>query len=144
MASLLRTGFTCGFRLGCVGPRIARDAHNLASVKSNPALALSKLDKEVSLGRMAGPFQGSPIANLRISPIGLVPKTEPGCFRLIHHLSHPEMESVNDGIDKQLCSVRYTSFDNAVNLVVGAGEGALMAKAFRLLPNTPMTFASLA
>ena len=46
---------------------------------------------------------------------------------------------MNDGIDKGACKVQYTNFDEAIDLVVGAGPGALLAKAdiksaFRLLP----------
>ncbi|XP_075131988.1 integrase/recombinase xerD homolog [Leptodactylus fuscus] len=61
---------------------------------------------------------------------------------MIHHLSFPEGASVNDGIDPELCSVVYTSFDVAVAWVRRFGEGALLAKtdiesAFRLLPVHP-------
>ena len=63
--------------------------------------------------------------SLRISPIGLIPKSIPGTFRLIHNLSFPESDSVNDGIDKGACKVQYTNFDEAIDLVVGAGPGAL-------------------
>ncbi|XP_041429517.1 uncharacterized protein LOC121397210 isoform X1 [Xenopus laevis] len=106
---------------------------------ADPDLVLTKLHKEVSLGRMAGPFEEPPLAGLRVSPLGLVPKKEPGKLRLIHHLSHPRGDSVNDAIDSELAKVCYTSFDEAVRLVREAGRGALMAKAdiesaFRLLP----------
>ena len=147
-ADTLRSGFTVGFRLGFSGQREARDAPNLLSVKQAPTLALDKLMKEVDLGRMAGPFSTKPIENLRISPIGLVPKAEPGTFRLIHHLSYPDSDSVNSGIDRQLCTVQYTSFDEAVSMIAGAGPGALLAKAdiqsaFRLIPIHPNDFCLL-
>ena len=117
-------------------------------VNRNTSAALEKLSDEIAHGRMAGPFPDRPSQNLRISPLGLVPKSEPGHFRLIHNLSYPDSGSVNDGIDKQLCIVQYTSFDHAVNLVVGAGKGALLAKAdvksaFRLLPVHPDDFCLL-
>ncbi|KAM4622292.1 uncharacterized protein O3C94_020114 [Discoglossus pictus] len=94
---------------------------------------------------MAGPFDEIPIKNLRISPLGLVPKKEPGSFRLIHHLSYPRGLSVNDGIDKELSSVSYASVKQAVQLVRRAGKGAWLAKvdiksAFRLLPVNPDSF----
>ncbi|XP_072051535.1 uncharacterized protein [Amphiura filiformis] len=80
-----------------------------------------------------------------VSPIGLVPKSEPGKVRLIHHLSYPEGKSINDGIDPDVCIVKYASFDVAVQLVISTGKGALMAKAdiesaFRLLPVHPEDF----
>ncbi|KAM9319746.1 uncharacterized protein PAF06_004160 [Gastrophryne carolinensis] len=91
---------------------------------------------------MAGPFSDPPLKDLVVSPLGVVPKKERGKFRLIHHLSFPRGGSVNDGIDKELASVSYTSFDFALGMVREAGPGALMAKtdiesAFRLLPVHP-------
>ncbi|XP_072037394.1 uncharacterized protein [Amphiura filiformis] len=94
---------------------------------------------------MAGPFRKRPLPRLQCSPIGLVEKRTPGEYRLIQHLSFPEGASINDGIPQELCKVEYTSFDEAVALVAGEGEGALMAKsdiksAFRLLPISPGDF----
>lgn len=51
---------------------------------------LEKLRKEVALGRMGGPFPAAPFDDLVVSPLGVVPKKEPGKFRLIHHLSFPK------------------------------------------------------
>ncbi|CAJ0956117.1 unnamed protein product [Ranitomeya imitator] len=91
---------------------------------------------------MAGPFVAAPMANLRVSPLGVVPKKEPNKFRLIHHLSFPKGSSVNDGIDPKLSSVSYLSFDSAMEWVRTCGKGAKLAKtnieaAFRLLPVHP-------
>lgn len=58
-----------------------------------------KLDKEVSLGRMAGPFDEIPFPTFRVSPVGLVPKKD-GDFRLIHHLFYPDFNSANYYIDQ--------------------------------------------
>ena len=83
-------------------------------------------------------------ANLRISPVGLVPKKD-GSWRLIHHLSYPENASVNDFIDEKYCSVRYSSFDIALEMLPMLGQGAIAARldiksAFRLLPIYPKDF----
>ena len=55
------------------------------------------------------------------------------------------MSSVNDFIDEKFTSVKYSSFDNAVNMVKKLGIGAKLAKmdiksAFRLLPVYPGDF----
>ena len=144
-AVTLKEGFVNGFKLGYLGERIGREAKNLKSVENDPARALEKLNKEIKMDRIAGPFKECPIQNLIISPIGLVPKSEPGKFRLIQHLSHPEGNSINDGIDPDMSTVKYASFDVAVRLVVCVGRGALMSKAdiesaFRLLPIHPDDF----
>ena len=96
----------------------------------------------MSLGRIAGPFDSPPFPNLQCSPIGLVPKHEPNSFRLIHHLSFPSGESINDFIAKCDCAVCYTSFDQAVGMVMEAGHGAWMAKSdikfgFPVTPGLP-------
>lgn len=48
-----------------------------------------KIRKEVRAGQVIGPFCDLPIENLRVSPLGLVPKKAPEEFCLIHHLSFP-------------------------------------------------------
>jgi hypothetical protein len=45
-----------------------------------------KLAKEISQGRIAGPFHELPFVNMHIIPIGVVPKKEVGQYRLIHNL----------------------------------------------------------
>ena len=40
--------------------------------------AHTKLQKEIDLGRIAGPFSSRPLDKLRVSSIGLIPKAEPG------------------------------------------------------------------
>lgn len=141
-AELLDAGFSQGFFIPYVLSRVPVFANNLKSARENPQVLREKVFKEVSLGRMFGPFVDPPFQNFRVSPLGVVPKKEVGKFRLIHHLSHPKGSSVNDGISKEDATVSYVSFDRAVMLVQHAGVGALMAKsdiesAFRLLPVHP-------
>ena len=79
-----------GFSIGYTGPRLSREAHCLSSALANPVVVCQeKLQKEIQLGRIAGPFKCKPFSQLQCSPIGLVPKREPHTFRLIHHLSFP-------------------------------------------------------
>ena len=62
---------------------------------------LRKIGAEIEKGRVGGPFETPPFNNMRCSPIGLVPKKAPGEFRLIHHLSWPEGNSVNCHFDPE-------------------------------------------
>ena len=146
-AELLKNGFSYGFHLGFVGERTSTDAHNLKSARLNSIILKEKINKEVELGRFAGPFKTPPYSNLRVSPVGLVPKSDGG-WRLINHLSYPEGNSVNDGISDELSSVQYTSFDSVVNMVFQLGKQAQLAKrdlksAFRILPISPDDFCLL-
>ena len=67
---------------------------------------------------------------------------QPGRWRLIVDLSSPKGASDNDGIEPEVCSVRYTSVDAACKRVVAKGRGAMLAKfdvegAFRTVPVHP-------
>ena len=148
IASYLASGFLNGFRIPYTGEREATDCNNLKSARALPEVLAAKIKKECEAGRVAGPFLAPPIPNLRVSPLGVVPKKAPGQFRWIHHLSYPKGSSVNDFIAPELCSVKYSSFDDAVSIVRACGRGALMAKcdvqsAFTLLPVYPSDFCLL-
>ncbi|XP_069133139.1 uncharacterized protein [Argopecten irradians] len=138
----LRVGFTEGFSLQYQGPREYRFSKNLKSALDNIAVLKQKIECELSLGRVQGPFELPPFPNLQISPLGLVPKREPNEYRVIHHLSYPLGSSINDGIDPEDATVSYQSIDDAMSLIKRFGSGALMAKsdiesAFRLIPIHP-------
>ena len=138
-SQFLLNGFKYGFSLCYTGPRSPQTCKNLKSADQNPSIVREKIIKEIAAGRVAGPFSSIPFENFKMSPTGLVQKREPGEYRLIHQLSYPPGESLNDNIDPALCSVHYTKFDNAVKMVQKLGHGALLAKAdirsaFRLIP----------
>ena len=68
-----------------------------------------------------------------------------GGYRVIHHLSFPDTNSVNHFTDPNLCSVSYSGIDDAIELIHKMGKGALLGKmdlksAFRLLPIWPGDF----
>lgn len=69
-----------------------------------------------------GPFEASPLPNLWVSPLGVVPKKAPWEFRLIHHLSYPRGSSMNDTIPEELSLVRYAY--KTVAMVKGFGGEA--------------------
>lgn len=147
-AKFILDGFMHGFPLNYVGPHLPSKSRNLKSAITRPEITQQKIDKEVAEGRVGGPFAYPPLPNLRVSPLGLVEKKKSGDFRLIHHLSYPQNESVNDYIDPKLCFVKYASFDEAVALVQKLGQGCLLGKsdiknAFRLLPVAVKDFEQL-
>lgn len=148
MAEILVEGFSFGFRLPQFSGPGCLCCDNLVSVHRFPTIVSGKIAKEISEGRVAGPFLFPPFANFRVSPLGLVPKKEPNSFRLIHHLSFPAGFSLNDEIEPELSTVTYTSFDEAIFRIRRLGVSAVMAKAdiksaFRLLPIHPSAFNSL-
>ena len=48
--------------------------------------------------------------------------------QIIHELSWPPQDSVNDHIDPETFWIFYTSFNDAVSLVIKHGEGTLSTK----------------
>lgn len=77
------------------------------------------------------------------SPIGVIPKKpKPDKWHLIVDLSAPANVSVNDGIERELCSVSYISIDTVVKQINLLGQGTQLAKldikqAYRMVPIHP-------
>lgn len=133
-----------GFKLQYFGPRLPRFSKNLPSLGKQYSVAEQKIDREISLGRVAGPFKQPPFPTLQVSPLGLVPKKD-GDYRLIHHLSYPEAASINFFIDSEQSSVTYSTIDDAAAMIARLGSGAYLAKsdiksAFRLIPVSSTDF----
>ena len=143
-------GFTEGFT---VPSTISSDPckfgyTNHKTVNSNMSVVQDKLGKELSLGRIAGPFVDPPFEKFIVSPLGLVPKKNPGEFRLIHDLSFPKGNSVNSHIDPQFSAVQYEVLDHCIEIIQSIGSGCLVAKAdlrdaFRIIPVSPTSYRML-
>jgi len=120
-------GIRNGVRLQFTGERNrVQHCNNLPSANEQPEAISSDLAKEVSKGRMAGPFAHPPVPNLICSPVGTVPKKDSDEYRRIHHLSWPRGASVNSYISDM--PLEYTSFDHAIRMVRRIGPGARLAK----------------
>ena len=140
-------GFKTGFRLEYKGVRQAYFCKNLKSTFENASIVQEKIQKEVTAGRVKGPFQTIPFKNLRVSPLGLVPKKCKGSWRLIHHLSYPDKktDSVNAGISDESAAVHYAGINEAIQHVKSIGKQAFLSKtdirsAFRILPVHPQDY----
>ena len=145
ISDYLIQGFVHGFSIRYLGSLIAMRSQNLKSAKDNPTSVTEKLSKELTAGRIVGPFDVPPFDPFRVSPLGIIPKKSPGEFRLIHHLSYPAGSSVNDGIPKELATVRYATIDDAIRLIKSLGKGCFLAKtdiksAFRIIFVSPNDF----
>ena len=80
-------------------------------------------------GKIVGPFEEGEIPTAQVSRFGVIPKAnQPNRWRLILELSSPHGQSVNDGIKKEICSLRYPSIDDAVEKIVQSGPGLLLEK----------------
>ena len=101
------------------------------------------LQAEVSLGRVIGPVTRERFPGIQINCFGVILKNhQPGKWCMIVDLSHPKGKSVNDGISSELCSLQYTSVDEALRIIGGFGKGTQLAKfdlrsAYRIVPVHP-------
>ena len=139
-ALYISTGIQYGFRIGCNREcRLTPAESNMISAAAHPSVVADYISKELLKGRT---IQWHSIP-AQISRFGVIPKKhQPGQWRLIVDLSAPEGRSVNDGIPKHLCSLKYISVLDVAAYVCKVGKGALMAKmdvksAFRIIPVHP-------
>ena len=104
------------------------------------------LASELRAGRLLGPLSPHLAPLVHTSPLGLVPRSnQPGRFRLIVDLSRPVHSSVNGGIPDDLCSVKYSSVDDAVAIIRSLGHDTELAKldlkdAYRIIPVHPRDY----
>ena len=118
------TTVTVKSRIGYTGLQRARVSRNLISAFQHP----SNLGKEVSLGRVAGPFSSFPLSNFQCHPVGVVPKKHSLEQRTIYHLSFLEGDSINDHIPKDRYSLQCVHIDDAIHILQCLGKGAFIVK----------------
>ena len=86
----LYNGFTHGFLIPSSYANSTPSSYtNHTSALIHAPAVVAKINKELLLGRIAGPFTSPPLPGLIISPLGLVPKKSSTEWRLIHDLSFP-------------------------------------------------------
>ena len=66
-----------GTHVGYTGPEKNRVSRNLISAGQHPEVLSSNLTREISLGRVAGPFPSPPLSHMPCHPLGVVPKNIP-------------------------------------------------------------------
>ena len=139
-------GFEKGFRVGysAEAPELCSSRFNMLSAMEHPQVVAEYIGKELSSHHLVEVnLRDDVLPYTHISPLGVIPKKgHPNCWRMIMDLSSPSGHSVNDGIAKELCSLRYASLDLAAAKVAELGSGALLSKmdicqAYRNIPVAP-------
>ena len=83
-----------------------------------------RIAAELAAGRLLGPISPQLAPLVHTSPLGLVPKAHrSNKWCMICDLSLPFGSSVNDGISPDLCSLRHSKVDDAVNIIRQLGRG---------------------
>ena len=138
----LLDGIRYGFNIHSSLPsRLGCGYTNHKSALEDSSKVTAKLMKELELKRIAGPFDVPP-PGLITSPLASVPKKDSQEIRLIHDLSFPSGNSVNEFIPREHCHVVYELIDDCIDIICELGQGCLIAKAdiknaFRILPIHP-------
>lgn len=79
-------------------------------------------------GRVAGPFDHPPLEHFISSPLGAIPKKNSNKIRIIHDLSYPPGQSVNDGIDSDEYTLSYITLDRVAEIVDSFPEPCYLSK----------------
>ncbi len=137
-------GVSHGFRIGFDRRKVApvSTSRNMPSTFQHPEPVRQYLATELNANRIVEQH-GEDAQIAVISRFGLIPKRgQPSQWRLIQDLSHPLGCSINDGIDKDLCSLVYVTVDMAIEQITKLGQGSRLAKidiqhAYRIIPIHP-------
>ena len=133
---ILRFGVELGYE-GSLNAFILSD--NLASTLKDLAIIEKKLQEDLAPGCVSVVQQ--PRLRFICSSLGLVPKYDGG-WRRIHHLSHHFRKLMNDYIPDRAGEVRYSCFQEVLQLVTNTGRQWIILKrdvkdAFRNVPVAP-------
>ena len=103
--------------------------NNWPSAKKHHDAVTAVIHRDLSRGRKVGPYH-TPPENFVSSPLGAFEKKRTkGKYRVIHDLSWPPGQSVNESISMLDCSVYYVTIDDIVDRVKSFGvRGVKMSK----------------
>ena len=130
-AAFIFRGLSFGFRIGFdrQATQLVSASKNHPSSSANGEAVDSYIQHEVDMGRLVGPVSPLFHHQVQVSPIGLIPKAhQVNKWRMIVDLSAPNGHSVNSGINPGLCSLSYTSIDEAVQMILQLGQGTSLVK----------------
>ncbi|CAG2215071.1 unnamed protein product [Mytilus edulis] len=121
------------------------ECRNNLSARSQKDTVADLINKELFNGFVYGPFEKLPFDDYRVSPLGVAEGKYSFKKRLILDLSAPHNDtnvSINDLIDKDLCSMTYVKIDDAIRLITNYGKGTKLCKfdiqnAFKICPVLP-------
>ncbi len=114
-----------GAQLDYEGPNTFILSKNLMSALADTGIIDKKLAEDLRCRQVEKVT--NPTLPFISSPLGLVPKHDGG-WRKIHHLSHPVDCSVNDHIPDGAGEMRYTRFQDVLQMVIRTGRNCIILK----------------
>ena len=142
-AGFILQGLLDGFHIGYLAASVLSrpSTSNHSSSAANLPVISAYISQEASAGRMVGLLAVQLRQHVYCNPIGLVPKGHnTGKRCMIVDLSQPCGQTVNGGISKPLCSLRYPSIADAIRML---GLNTLLLKVdlksvYRIVPIHPL------
>ena len=124
----LLQGIKCCIDIGFKGERTSMFSDNLEFALYHPGVITEYPANEVAAGCKAGPFTQPTFSDFVGLPMGVVAKkcSFPVKHRIVHDLSWPPQDSINDHIDLDVFRCFYGSSD-AVALIIKRGVGTWSA-----------------
>lgn len=124
------------------------ECKNALSARKNPLVVDELLYTEIQRGYVKGPYPSPPFENYRVSPLGIATHKYSGKKRLIFDLSSPHNNaepSINELINKDLCTLSYVRIDDAIEKIQDYGVGSILCKtdmtdAFKQIPIVPSQY----
>lgn len=117
--------FHFGAQFDYKGPKTFILSKNLASVLVDIEIIDKKLAEDLRIERVEE--VAKPISPFSSSLPGLMPKHDRG-WREIHHLSYPVSRLVNNHIPNSEGKMRYTRFQDLLQMVLRAGRNYVILK----------------
>ena len=112
--SKIKEYLTVGIDICYNGPTHQVLSSNWPSAEQYRDEVLQFIQENLQLGAVAGPLDPPP--GYRASPLGAFQRKSSKKVRVIHDLSWPPGDSVNDFIPSSECSVKYVTVENVANL----------------------------
>ena len=117
-----------GVPIAYTGPRKYRTPDNWKSAYKYRDIVYETLLADVKKGTKAGPFSFPPFETFVGSPLGAFQRKHSLKYRVIHDLSWPPHQSVNEYISDDDATVHYVAFDDIAKKVNDYGRGALLSR----------------
>ena len=104
-----------GISIGYQGNEFARSSPNWPSALKYSDSVRSNILANSAKGRLDRPFDNPPHPFFRVSPLGAFPKKRSNKIRVIHDLSWPPGESINECINKYDYNFSFSTISDAVS-----------------------------
>ena len=117
-----------GVSIGYSGPRSCRISKNWPSSVTFKTEIMNSINDDISMGRIVGPVASPMFDNFVGSPLGAFQKVRSNKIRIIHDLSWPPGQSINEHISKEDYTMEFIKFDDITHNLQVCNKPIFMSK----------------